>query len=53
MIDSNWTKYEYDFREYRAALKAGRDERFMAMLAEAIANNARHKNGPRPSKDLF
>ena len=50
MIDKNWEQHEYLVREYRAALKARKRERVMAMIAEEIA-----KNGGRtkPTKDLF
>jgi hypothetical protein len=53
MVDHNWNKYEYEVQEYRKKLKARKQERFMQMLAEAIADNARNKDKPKPSKDLF
>jgi hypothetical protein len=50
MIDKNWDQQEYNYREYRAALKARRQERFMQMLAAEIEkNNGRRK----PRVDLF
>jgi hypothetical protein len=53
MIDKNWSKYEYEAQQYRETLKMRKQERFMRMMAEAIADNARNKDGPKPSKDLF
>jgi hypothetical protein len=50
MIGKNWDQYEYDYREYRAALKARKHERVIQMLAEEIV---RTKGQPKPSKDLF
>ena len=50
MIDDNWNKYEYEAQQYRAALKAKREERFMKMLAAEIAKT---KGKPKPTKDLF
>ena len=51
MIDKNWDQYEYDYQEYRKALKAKRREKVEAMLAEIIANQTRGE--PQPTKDLF
>ena len=50
MIDKNWDQHEYEYKQYRAALKARREERFIAMLAEEIY---RTKGEPKPSVDLF
>jgi hypothetical protein len=50
MIDKNWEQYEYDYREYRAAMKARKRERFVEMLAKEIV---RTKGEPKPTKDLF
>jgi hypothetical protein len=50
MIDKNWDQHEYIVEEYRAALKARKRERVMAMIAEEIAKT---KGIPKPSKDLF
>jgi hypothetical protein len=53
MIDKNWNKYEYEAQQYRAALKARRQENFMELLAAEIANNARNKGKLKPRVDLF
>jgi hypothetical protein len=50
MIDKNWEQHEYDHKQYRAALKARKQERFMRMLAEEII---RTKAEPKPTPDLF
>jgi hypothetical protein len=50
MIDKNWEQYEYGYREYRAAMKTRKCERFMEMLAAEIV---RTKGQPRPSVDPF
>jgi hypothetical protein len=50
MIDKNWHQYEYDYKEYRAAIKAKRQERFQQMLAAEII---RTKGEPKPTSDLF
>jgi hypothetical protein len=50
MIDKNWEQHEYLVKEYRAALKARKRERVMAMIAEEIVRT----NGERkPTRDLF
>jgi hypothetical protein len=46
----NWTQYEYDYKEFKAAISAKRKERFMGMLSEEII---RTKGKPKPSVDLF
>lgn len=46
----NWSRKVREARQYRAAMKAMRDERHQAMLAEEII---RAKNEPKPSTDLF
>ena len=51
LIDRNWDQYEYDYKEYRKAMRAKRRERVEAMLAEMIANGTKHEQ--RPTKDLF
>jgi hypothetical protein len=50
MIDKNWNKYEYDWQEYRAAMKAKRKSRHTEELATEIS---RTKGQPRPMEDLF
>jgi len=50
MIDNNWNKYEYEAQQYRAALKARRQERFREMIALEIY---RTKGQPKPTKNLF
>jgi hypothetical protein len=50
MIDEDWEQHEYDYKQYRKALKARKEERFMNMLAEEIARTG---GIPKPSKDLF
>jgi hypothetical protein len=50
MIDKNWNKYEYEAQQYRAALKARKQERFMEMLAtEIVRTNSERKR----AEDLF
>ena len=50
VIDKNWDQHEYLVKEYRAALKARRLERFQQMLAEEIVKT---KGQPKPHIDLF
>lgn len=50
MIDKNWEQHEYLVEEYRAALKARKRERVMAMIAEEIAKN---DGRTKPTVDLF
>jgi hypothetical protein len=50
LIDRSWDQYEYDYKEYRAALKAKRQERFRELLAAEIA---RTKGKPKSTPDLF
>jgi hypothetical protein len=49
-IDKNWEEAEYNFKEYRKAIKARRQAMFREMLAETIV---RTRGQPQPSKDLF
>jgi hypothetical protein len=50
MIDKNWNQYDYDYREYRKALREKRIEKYMEKLAAEIAS---YNGVPKPSKDLF
>jgi hypothetical protein len=50
LLDANWQQHDYEAQQYRAAMKARRQEKFMEMLAAEIAKN---KGKPQPSKDLF
>jgi hypothetical protein len=50
MIDKNWDKYEYEAQQYRTELKARKQERFIAMMAEEIV---RTNGQPKPTTDLF
>jgi hypothetical protein len=50
LIDNNWDYAEYNYLEYRKALKAKRQEKFMAMLASEIERTHRER---KPTKDLF
>jgi hypothetical protein len=50
MIDKNWDHAEYNYQEYREALKQRKMEKFLQMLAEEIIKT---KGEPKPSKDLF
>jgi hypothetical protein len=50
LIDRNWDHAEYNYLEYRKALKQMKKEKFMRMFAEEIA---RTKGQPKPSIDLF
>jgi hypothetical protein len=50
LIDRNWDYAEYNYLEYRKALKRRKMEEFMQLLAEEITKN---KGQPKPSKDLF
>jgi len=50
LIDRNWDYAEYNYLEYRKALKQRKMEKYMALLAEEIAKT---KGVPKPSVDLF
>jgi hypothetical protein len=50
MIDKNWNKYEYEAQQYRAALKARKQEQFMQTLADEIL---RTNSERKPRGDLF
>jgi hypothetical protein len=50
LLDDNWNQHEYEAKEYRAAVKRRRQEKFREMLAAEIAN---YNGEPKPSKDLF
>jgi hypothetical protein len=45
-----WSQYEFDYKEFKNALRARRRQRVIQMLAEEIA---RTKGKPKPSRDLF
>jgi hypothetical protein len=50
LIDRNWDYAEYNYLEYRKALKQMKMEKYMALLAKEIA---RYDGKPKPSRDLF
>lgn len=50
LIDENWEFAEYNYREYRKAIKAKRQERFCEMIAAEIM---RRRGKLQPTKDLF
>jgi hypothetical protein len=50
LIDRNWDYAEYRFKEYRAALKRMKMEKYMALLAKEIAT---YDGKPKPHVDLF
>jgi hypothetical protein len=47
---NGWDQYEYDYKEFRRAMRARRRARVMNMLADEII---RTKNEQKSSKDLF
>jgi hypothetical protein len=50
LVDKNWDEYEYDYKEYRAAMRARKRTQIQELLAAEIANG----NGkPKPTYDLF
>lgn len=50
LIDPNWDRYEYDYREYRKAMKTMRHDKYIEKLAAQIVKT---KGQPGPSVDLF
>jgi hypothetical protein len=50
LIDRNWDYAEYNYIEYRKALKEMKMEKYMELLAKEIAS---YDGQPKPSKDLF
>jgi hypothetical protein len=50
MIDKKWDYAEYNYIEYRKALKRMKKEKFMELFAEEIV---RTRCKPQPTKDLF